>query len=133
MSLTLTLNVVEGPHTGQELVCTDRGIVTIGRSKDCTLCLCGEATDMLVSRRHCQIEMLWNGVEIRDLESLNGTYVNGRRIGHTQQGGCCGAPAFKLPLEDGDYLRVGDSVIQVSLAAIPAEKSDCFLANAAGI
>ena len=133
MSPTLILKVVDGPHVGQELVCTDRGIVTIGRSKDCTLCLCGEWPDMLVSRRHCQIEMLWNGVEIRDLESVNGTFVNGRRIGHAREGEAPIVAASKLPLEDGDYIRIGDSLIHVSLAAAPADKSDCPLVNGAAV
>jgi pSer/pThr/pTyr-binding forkhead associated (FHA) protein len=121
----VTLTVVEGPHQGQTLVCPDWGVVTIGRSNECPFCLCGEAYDLLVSRRHCQIESLWNGVEIRDLESRNGTYVNGRRIGFAQNGEPTDAhAAFKLPLKDGDEIQIGNSVIQVKLAPVPAENSE---------
>jgi pSer/pThr/pTyr-binding forkhead associated (FHA) protein len=92
----------------------------------------------LVSRRHCQIELLWNGVEIRDLESRNGTYVNGRRIGFPLDADAPDAPpAFKLPLKDGDEILVGNSVIRARLTQIPdgspAQDATKFAAIGAGI
>ena len=78
---TVTLRVVEGPHKGQEFVSTDLTCITIGRSEECTFRLRGELLDLFVSRRHCLIEVRPEWIEVRDLESSNGTYVNGQRIG----------------------------------------------------
>ena len=51
--------------------------ITIGRDHDCDLCLDARK----VSRRHVQIENRSDGhVVVRDLESHNGTFVNGVRI-----------------------------------------------------
>ena len=77
---SVTLTVVEGPHAGQELSCTDRILITIGRSPECNFPLRGGLVDLVVSRRHCLIDVSPDGVELRDLESRNGTYLNGQRI-----------------------------------------------------
>jgi pSer/pThr/pTyr-binding forkhead associated (FHA) protein len=48
----------------------------------------------LVSRIHCRLEAHADGVDLIDLESTNGTYVNGQRID-------------RICLTPGDRLRVG--------------------------
>ncbi|HKB11930.1 MAG TPA: FHA domain-containing protein [Vicinamibacterales bacterium] len=48
----------------------------------------------LVSRLHCRITAGADELEVVDLESTNGTFVNGKRI-------------QKAVLADGDRLRVG--------------------------
>jgi pSer/pThr/pTyr-binding forkhead associated (FHA) protein len=51
-------------------------ITVIGRRHTCDLCIPLES----VSRRHCQLSCD-NGVfKIRDLDSRNGTYINGKRV-----------------------------------------------------
>jgi len=134
---TVTLTVVEGPHKGQELVCTDLALVTIGRAEECAFRLRGELADLFVSRRHCLIRVGPEGVEVRDLESSNGTYVNGRRIGFPIDGGNGdGSAAFKRLLNDGDRIRVGSSVVQVAVlkpttGTVPSGESECCPTNAA--
>ncbi len=65
------------------LVCGDRrhalqgGENFVGRSHDCGIVI-PEAT---VSRRHASIRVYDDAFSIRDLDSKNGTYVNGRRLG----------------------------------------------------
>ena len=61
------------------------------------------STDEFVSRNHVSVRRRGGGVEIADLGSANGTYVNGARV-H--------APAR---LEDSDVLRIGE--IELKLAA----------------
>jgi pSer/pThr/pTyr-binding forkhead associated (FHA) protein len=112
---TITLKVVEGPHAGQEMACTDRVQITIGRSRECNFSLHGEAEDLMVSRRHCLIDVHPDWVEIRDLESRNGTYINGARIGFPLNGQPDGSTAFKRRLKGGDRIRIGASIFQVDI------------------
>ena len=53
-----------------------RGTTTIGRHSDCHICVNAEG----VSRRHMQIDADATGLVIKDLDSSNGTYVNGEKI-----------------------------------------------------
>ena len=62
----------------------------IGRSPDCAVFL----DDVTVSRRHAEITSSGGRFSIRDLGSLNGTFVNRRRIESTE-------------IEDDDELQIG--------------------------
>ncbi len=62
----------------------------IGRLKTCDICL----QDANASREHAVIERTVDGWTITDLDSLNGTLLNGRRIEHAS-------------LADGDVITVG--------------------------
>jgi pSer/pThr/pTyr-binding forkhead associated (FHA) protein len=112
---SVTLKVVEGSHAGQELDCTDHIYITIGRSTACNLPLQGQFEDLTISRRHCLIAVNSEWVEIRDLESRNGTYVNGVRLGFPQNGEPDGSMAFKRRLKDGDQIALGTTVLQVTI------------------
>lgn len=69
------LVVTEGHRAGARWVLEgDR--VTAGRSGDSTVFL----DDITVSRRHAVLEPTTSGWHLRDVGSLNGTYVNGRRV-----------------------------------------------------
>ena len=65
--------------------------MTIGRDPQCDLHLDNRA----LSRRHAQIEKRGAAIWVRDLNSQNGTYVNGNRI------------AEPLALNGGDVVEVG--------------------------
>src|SRR5215217_8716760 len=52
--------------------------------------------DSLLSRRHCRVERADDRLVLTDLESLNGTFVNGR-------------PVREHALSDGDRVAVGES------------------------
>jgi pSer/pThr/pTyr-binding forkhead associated (FHA) protein len=65
--------------------------MTIGRDPQCDLHLDNRA----LSRRHAQIEKRGAAIWVRDLNSQNGTYVNGNRI------------AEPLALNGGDIVEVG--------------------------
>jgi pSer/pThr/pTyr-binding forkhead associated (FHA) protein len=69
----------------------DRDTVTIGREPSADVFL----DDVTVSRNHAVITRLPTGTALRDLGSLNGTYVNRRRIEDEEV------------LEDGDELQIG--------------------------
>ncbi|HEX8685438.1 MAG TPA: FHA domain-containing protein, partial [Pyrinomonadaceae bacterium] len=52
--------------------------------------------DSLLSRRHCRVTRAGDGFLLTDLESLNGTFVNGR-------------PVREHRLAEGDRIDVGES------------------------
>lgn len=58
-----------------ELVLTDDGC-TLGRASTCHIIV----PRQLVSRLHAQIERVGARFQLRDLGSVNGTYVNGQRL-----------------------------------------------------
>jgi hypothetical protein len=66
------------------------GETTIGRSPDCGIFL----DDVTVSRKHAVLTERDNGFFIEDQGSLNGTFVNRKRVESAQ-------------LEDGDELQIG--------------------------
>lgn len=69
------LVVVRGPNAGSRFL-LDRPMTTIGRHPDSHLFL----DDITVSRRHAEITNEEGTMTIKDLGSLNGTYVNGERV-----------------------------------------------------
>jgi predicted component of type VI protein secretion system len=95
-----TLVVQEGPLAGHRLEIA--GEVLIGR-ENATLLL----DDPEVSRRHAVIRPRGEALEVEDLGSLNGTWVNGHRV--TQP----------TPLAAGDAVRVGSTTVAVELVAPP--------------
>lgn len=72
--------------------------VTVGRGGQNDLVLDG---DEFASSRHARIEVRGDGVWVQDLESTNGTFVNGSRVAGAQR------------LDDGDVLRVGETDLRV--------------------
>jgi pSer/pThr/pTyr-binding forkhead associated (FHA) protein len=68
---------------------------TPGRSDDCEVVVPASPLHADVSRRHCELRIDPPRVLVRDLGSLNGTFVNGARVGQP------------VPLGDGDELRLG--------------------------
>jgi predicted component of type VI protein secretion system len=65
-----------------ELLCDGNPVLVqaddalVGRTPQCTI----RIVHPLVSREHCRIEVRRDGVYVDDLGSMNGTWVNGRRI-----------------------------------------------------
>jgi len=51
-------------------------LTVVGRRHDCDLCI----PLMDVSKRHCQLDQNSETLEVRDLGSRNGTFLNGRRV-----------------------------------------------------
>lgn len=75
---TALLIVRRGPSEGTSFV-LDVDRTLIGRSDDADLVL----DDVTVSRRHAELLRAPEGWRLRDLGSLNGTYVNRARIDET--------------------------------------------------
>jgi pSer/pThr/pTyr-binding forkhead associated (FHA) protein len=83
------LVVRRGPNAGSRFP-LDQEVTTAGRSPDSEIFL----DDVTVSRRHAEVTRTAQGFLVRDVGSLNGTYVNRERI-------------EEVLLADGDEVQVG--------------------------
>ncbi|MEO8493562.1 MAG: FHA domain-containing protein [Planctomycetota bacterium] len=90
--MQVKLKVLAGKNAGKELAVPVKRFL-IGRGDDCHMRPKSEA----ISRNHCAILVNEDDDEvlIRDLNSRNGTYLNGERLAADQS------------LESGDHLQVG--------------------------
>jgi hypothetical protein len=86
---TALLLVKRGPNAGSRFL-LDSDLTTVGRHPDSDIFL----DDVTVSRRHAEFYRHPSGFTVRDVGSLNGTYVNRERIEETA-------------LADGDEVQVG--------------------------
>ena len=85
------------PSVGKRWTYTlDKALVRIGRANHCEVVI----NDQLVSREHCQLQLMSEGLFLEDLKSVNGTLLNGQRI-------------TRVLLHPGDRIRVGVSDILV--------------------
>lgn len=76
----------------------DKQVLFIGRDSDCDVVLKGSRR---VSRKHCCLAHVNDRLVVRDLGSMNGIWINGKRIERTG--------ALKL----GDELAIGDIRFQI--------------------
>ncbi len=90
------LRFISGKYRGEEFSLEEGKAVTIGRSSDLDLVLVEE----MVSRKHARIHMGGGAITIEDLDSTNGTFVNGEKIHHAR-------------LREGDRVLIGTSILKV--------------------
>lgn len=116
MNTLVILKATEGGLRGQEFAFSGPANCIMGRSRSCGLRLPDDPT---VSRQHCLIEIESEGAWVQDLGSLNGTHINGSRIGHREpvHGDATMVQPARRELRDGDELRVCSNVFRVELLA----------------
>ncbi len=79
--------------------------VIIGRGKDATFTI----KHPLLSRKHCEVFEESGSVTVRDLASLNGTFVNGSRVDSTSA------------IDSGGQLKLGSVVMEVQYNGASSE------------
>lgn len=83
-------------QNGESRLCRLRGATFyIGRDPSCEIALNSDDTEDVVSRRHARIEKQGPSIVLVDLNSTNGTFVNGRRV-------------QEQPIAVGDKIHLGD-------------------------
>ena len=87
------------PNGEEQKVRIEKQKITIGRSLDVDLTI----SDQLASRLHCAIEYKDGQWHIHDLNSRNGTYLNGERV-------------KSAPLAAGDRIGIGDTIFNFERA-----------------
>lgn len=92
VQVSAKLVMITGPSPGQEID-LQHDVTTLGRAVSCQVIIEGE----FASRRHAQIirrdEVYW----LRDLDSKNGTYLDGELV------------AGEVRLDDGAEIRIGET------------------------
>lgn len=85
----IELDQVEGT-AGRRMHDIGEKTVTVGRDRDCDIYL----DDVTVSREHAEVQREEHGFRLRDVGSLNGTYVNRVRVD-------------AVDLRNGDEIQIG--------------------------
>jgi len=95
-------------HEGRDIE-LGAGVVLMGRSSSCHIVV----DDGLASRRHAKLDVAGDGVSVEDCGSVNGVYVNARRINGT------------LRIKDGDHVQIGrqDFVLRSMLVSDSPERN----------
>lgn len=83
----LHITLPDGTETNHELL---DDVITVGRLPDNTI----QIDDASVSSHHAQFSLIGGEYELKDLNSTNGTYLNGQRTSGS-------------PLKPGDSIRLG--------------------------
>ena len=92
----------------------------IGRDSTCAI----RVSDVLASRRHCRVDATPDGIMLTDLNSVNGTYVNSRRV-------------VKVWLQEGDVITIGNTDLEVRDGVLqdraPSVSSQAVIAQGIGL
>ena len=98
------LVVKRGPNAGSRFV-MDADLTRVGRHPDSEIFL----DDITVSRRHAEFSRGARGYVLRDVGSLNGTYLNRERIEQ------------EAPLNNGDEVQIGKFKLVFLASSAPEE------------
>ena len=96
-NMNLVLNSGDNPNLEQESIFLLRDNITIGR-KDTNIIV---LEDQFVSGNHALIKVKDNIVTIDDLDSTNGIFINGMKIGKS------------INLKSGDKIKIGTAIFKL--------------------
>lgn len=96
------LRVISGTAEGTEFPLPDGRELILGRMSVANVVIADDKT----SRRHASVTTANGEVTVQDLNSRNGTYINGQRV-------------TKATLKPGDHLSVGDCVLILATIELP--------------
>jgi eukaryotic-like serine/threonine-protein kinase len=127
VSAQVILTATHGDLQGREYAFDAPAACVVGRCVDCKIRLPGD--DWTISRHHCLLDVDPPYVRVQDLGSLNGTYVNGEKVGQRdrtlspEDAARVTQPVREL--HDGDELRVGSTCFHVAVVlTTPADSEE---------
>src|SRR5438309_1361010 len=98
--MRVVISVVEGPFTGRTFTLSGHDTFLVGRSRCAHFQL--PRQDEFFSRLHFLVELNPPQCRLIDLDSTNGTYVNGEKVAYAD-------------LHDGDRIQGGQTVLCVRI------------------
>lgn len=101
--MKIELEVTQGPHAGRKFSFGSHEMFLVGRSPDAHFRLSED--DQFFSRMHFMIEVNPPRCRLTDLDSTNGTYVNGK-------------PVSAVDLTNGDVITGGTTTIEVTIHSV---------------
>lgn len=101
--------VIRNSDGGTEVLQLKEGLNRLGRSSVNDFVI----VDPSVSRLHCEIEVREDGMFVRDLDSSNGTYIDGR-------------PVTQAQLYPGQTLQLGQVCMLVERGPVPEPPKHCY-------
>lgn len=122
----IQITITRGGKAGKQYTFNERTVCVIGRALDCNILLPDDEQHETISRYHCLLDINPPEICIRDFGSLNGTFVNHKKIGQRD----AGEDIFKAQgliypeynLHNGDKIQLGDTELEVSIVSKEAEK-----------
>jgi serine/threonine-protein kinase len=102
--MQVKLTVIAGPHAGRVFTFAGHDTFLVGRSKKAHFQLASK--DRYFSRIHFMVEVNPPHCRLTDLDSHNGTYVNGQRV-------------TTADLHDGDHIKAGHTILRIAVEEIP--------------
>ncbi len=116
MSAKIQIKISQGKDAGKIFAFTEHDTCVFGRMADCHACI---PDDTEVSRHHFILEVNPPQACLRDLGSLNGTWINGTKCGGRKSGETPEEGAKrKYPeaaVKHGDRIKVGRTELEVSI------------------
>jgi hypothetical protein len=134
MAANVTLTIHGGALDGKEFTFKEPTKCVIGRAEDCLIQLPASREEFqLVSRHHCELDLAPPCVRVRDLGSLNGTFINETFIGHRprmESAELAEPRVFPFfDLHTGDQLWVGPILFEVKVTGAVAAHMDTVPTN----
>ncbi len=102
----MQLTLVGGPARTASVVLRKRDTL-VGRQKGCDIRIPSDE----VSRRHCLLFLEKGQLSVEDLQSANGTFVNGERI------------TGKQKIKPGDQLKVGPLTFRIDVPQVKSKST----------
>jgi len=126
MPTKIKFTITKGSDSGKSLSYSGKQTLVVGRNSDCGIVL----SDTNVSRYHCLIEIVPPSVIVRDFGSLNGTYLNGKKIGQRDKkvsvSEAQNSRGEEFSMKSGDTLGFGKDCVLRLEVKLPQYCSDCF-------
>ena len=94
--MKFALRFISGKYQGGEFPVDENREIVVGRSSDLDMVLVEE----MVSRKHARLRLVGGTIELEDLGSTNGTFVNGERI-------------TQVKLKEGDRVLIGSNIFNL--------------------
>lgn len=94
-NITVSVTIISGPRTGISFQIEPHTDMTLGRSPDADM----QIVDTGISRNHINLHFDGSSVIVEDLQSANGTYINGTKL------------TGRIEIKNGDQISIGVSTV----------------------
>lgn len=117
MPAKVILKVINGKLKGKQYEFASRTSCIVGRGVDCYPRLPDDDAHRVISRHHCLLDINPPDIRVRDMGSLNATFINGKNIGQRDPKAAPVTPSQEsfpeYDLKHNDELKLGETIFQV--------------------